>query len=612
VNPISGAKIVFSSGKGGTGKTFVATNVARALQQMGREVSYLDCDVEEPNGHLFLRPDIERQEEIKILTTVGIHENRCTKCGKCAEACTYNAIAVIRDKVLFFPELCHACGACKIVCPVDAIIEDEKSIGTSIHGKSGTILFHSAMLETAAGGMSPRLVREVKKHAGSGINIIDSSPGTACPAAEAVRGVDLVVLVTDPTPFGLNDLKLAVQMTRKIGTEPVVLVNRAGFDDAELREYCREEGLQIIAEIPDDRRIAEVYSTGGLVFEELEQYRDLFKSIASKIEELSRAGKRPRPPLEREKTGKVEAAVNIAQARADAAALPREVVVISGKGGTGKTSIAAAFASLASPITVADCDVDAPDLHLLLRPSVREKGLFRGGFVASIDQSKCTSCGQCYKSCRFEAIEVRVAEGRKRYTVDPMACEGCGVCKLVCRFDAVNLSESINGEWYVSETRMGPLSHAQLGIAEENSGRLVTLVREKASKLAPGGKVIIDGAPGTGCPVIASITGSKYAIVVTEPTVSGIHDMERVLDVTNHFGVPTGVIINKADLNPDMADRIRAVVQAYGVAYLGSIPYDESFTKAQMRGLSIVEFDPDSHMARLIREVWERVNSYLA
>jgi len=243
---------------------------------------------------------------------------------------------------------------------------------------------------------------------------------------------------------------------------------------------------------------------------------------------------------------------------------------------------------------------------------VREKGLFRGGFVASIDQSKCTSCGQCYQSCRFEAIEVSVAEGRKRYSVDPMACEGCGVCKLVCRFDAVNLSESINGEWYVSETRMGPLSHAQLGIAEENSGRLVTLVREKASNLAPGGKVIIDGAPGTGCPVIASITGSKYAVVVTEPTVSGIHDMERVLDVTNHFGVPTGVIINKADLNPDMANRIRAVVQAYGVAYLGSIPYDESFTKAQMRGLSIIEFDPHSHLARLIREVWEKVNSYLA
>ncbi len=491
-------------------------------------------------------------------------------------------------------------------------MEEEKPIGTAIHGRSGRISFHSAMLETAAGGMSPRLVREVKKRAGDGINVIDSAPGTACPAAEAVRGADLVVLVTDPTPFGLNDLKLAVDMTRKIGKEPVVLVNRAGFDDSDLKSYCEREQLEIVAEIPDDRRIAEVYSTGGLVFDQLDQYKDLFKSIASKVVELSQVERPVKIPSQPEISGKTEAAVNITQAREGAVTLPKEIVVISGKGGTGKTSIAAAFASLANPITIADCDVDAPDLHLLLRPSVRERGLFRGGFVASIDQSKCTSCGECYRQCRFDAIEVTEDKGRRRYTIDTVSCEGCGVCKLVCPFDAVKLQESINGEWFISETRMGPLSHARLGIAEENSGRLVTLVREKASALTQGGNVVIDGAPGTGCPVIASITGSRYAVVVTEPTVSGIHDMERVLDVTNHFGVPTGVIINKADLNRDMADRIRAVVHAYGVTYLGSIPYDEAFTKAQVKGLSVIEFDPNSKVSQYVREIWARVTQYLS
>ena len=403
--------------------------------------------------------------------------------------------------------------------------------------------------------MSPRLVREVKKHAGSGINIIDSSPGTACPAAEAVRGVDLVVLVTDPTPFGLNDLKLAVQMTRKIGTEPVVLVNRAGFDDAELREYCREEGLDIIAEIPDDRRIAEVYSTGGLVFEELEQYRDLFKSIASKIEELSRAGKRPRPPLERDKTGKVEAAVNIIQARVDAPALPREVVVISGKGGTGKTSIAAAFASLASPIIVADCDVDAPDLHLLLRPSVREKGLFRGGFVASIDQSKCTSCGQCYQSCRFEAIEVSVADGRKRYSVDPMACEGCGVCALLCPETAIEIMEVESGQVVTTETKYGfPVITGRLNIGESGSGKIVAFVKAEAKIVAKNVKaelILVDGPPGVGCPVISAMSGAHQVIAITEPTPVALHDLDRVLSVAKHFNLASSIVLNKANLHEE-------------------------------------------------------------
>ncbi|MEA3493002.1 MAG: ATP-binding protein [Candidatus Margulisiibacteriota bacterium] len=286
-------KIAISSGKGGTGKTMVATNIAATLAGQGQAVTYLDCDVEEPNGHLFLKPRIEKEENITILSPIGVSDEKCTKCGKCAEACTYNAIAVARGKVLFFPELCHVCGACEIVCPAGAIITGEKKIGVIKHGKSrGAVDFHYALLETAEGGMSPRLIRKVKEFSGEGITIYDSPPGTACPVVETVKNVDLVVLVTDPTPFGVNDLKLAVEMCRKIGQEPVVLVNRAEYLDDELKKYCAQARLEIIGEIPDDRKIAEVYSVGDIVIDKLPQYARLFKGLAERILEWVKKNKK--------------------------------------------------------------------------------------------------------------------------------------------------------------------------------------------------------------------------------------------------------------------------------------------------------------------------------
>ena len=277
-------KIAISSGKGGTGKTFVATNIAATLAKQGKKVCYLDCDVEEPNGHLFLKPEIEKEEDINLLSPIGVDDKKCIKCGKCAEACTYNAIAVARGKVLFFPELCHVCGACEIVCPTNAIITGMKKIGVIKHGKSrGLIDFHYALLETAEGGMSPRLVKKVKSYAGDGINIYDSPPGTSCPVVETVKDVDLCVLVTDPTPFGVNDLKLAVEMCRKIGQEPVIVVNRAEYLDDELKKYCAQSRLEIIAEIPDDRKIAELYSVGEIVIDKLPRYAQLFDSLVEKI-----------------------------------------------------------------------------------------------------------------------------------------------------------------------------------------------------------------------------------------------------------------------------------------------------------------------------------------
>lgn len=545
-------KIAFSSGKGGTGKTFIATNIAATLAKKGRRVQYLDCDVEEPNGHLFLKPHIDREEDVMLLSPAGVDEEKCINCGDCADSCHYNAIAVIKEKVLFFRELCHACGACQVVCPTDAVVEEERKIGTLIQGKSGLINFHYALLETAEGGMSPRLVKKVKSYVGKGINILDSSPGTACPVVETVKDVDLCVLVTDPTPFGINDLKLAVDMSRQLGQEPVVAVNRADYRDNNLKEYLSREELRLVAEIPDDRKIAETYSTGDLVIEKLPQYKKLFEEIADEIIKVSkekRAVKKTVRKKQRRGKKKIEKAKQYAT---PGGRRPKELVIISGKGGTGKTSIAASFAALAKKTVISDCDVDAADLHLILDPQIKARGDFSGGVAAEIKQDQCTGCGKCKEACRFLAIREEAVNNQSLFSIDQFACEGCGVCYLVCEDKAVSIDDAVNGEWFVSETRFGPMSHAKLGIAEENSGRLVTLVRNKEAQLAQEigiNEAIIDGSPGTGCPVIASLTGSTYALVVTEPTVSGIHDLDRILKVTRHFGIPSGIVVNKYDLN---------------------------------------------------------------
>ena len=606
-------QIAVSSGKGGTGKTFISTNIASILRKEGQTVRYLDCDVEEPNGHLFLKPVIESEEEVTILSPVGVDGEKCITCGKCAEACHYNAIAVVKEKVLFFQNLCHVCGACSIVCPEDAVIEEERKIGRLLHGRSGDIDFHYALLETAEGGMSPRLIKKVKHHIDEGFNILDSSPGTACPVVETVKDADLCVLVTDPTPFGIHDLKLAVDMCRELGQEPVIIVNRAEYMNDDLKQYCQAESLDVIGEIPDDRRIAECYSVGDLVVEQLPEYRALFSDIAHQMIQEAKQERtvRKKPDASERVEGEPESVSSSVPGAQAVANKPKELVVISGKGGTGKTSLVAAFCALGEKLAIADCDVDAADLHLLLQPDIQERGLFSGGDTAMIDPGRCTGCGDCFRACRFEAIFQQESGDRDVYKIDQMACEGCGVCCLVCPEDAVTCKKAVNGEWYVSETRLGPMSHAKLGVAEENSGRLVTLVRTKKDALAAEkslSRSIIDGSPGTGCPVIASITGADYALVVTEPTVSGIHDLKRIMDVIRFFNVPSGVVVNKSDLNMEKAEEIRRITEENQSDFLGMIPYDKQVTEAQVNGLSIVEH-ADGETSRIIRSIWDRVKA---
>ena len=292
-------------------------------------------------------------------------------------------------------------------------------------------------------------------------------------------------------------------------------------------------------------------------------------------------------------------------------------MVISGKGGTGKTSVVASFAALAESKVLADCDVDAADLHLVLSPKIVRREEFSGGKSASITTDECIGCGKCASVCRFDAISFDGPANDvvgKTYRIDPIACEGCGVCAYFCPVDAVVFSSSINGEWFVSETRHGPMVHAKLGIAEENSGKLVTTIRREASRIAKESGldlVIIDGSPGIGCPVIASITGASQVLIVTEPTLSGLHDLNRVADLAGHFDIPTAVCVNKSDINPDMTARIREHCSERGIDVLGEIRYDTAVTRAQIEGISVVEYDSGSASSD-IRSLWDAVTQRLA
>ena len=280
----------------------------------------------------------------------------------------------------------------------------------------------------------------------------------------------------------------------------------------------------------------------------------------------------------------------------------KEVVVLSGKGGTGKTSIVGSFAALAKSKVLVDCDVDAADLHLLLQPVMREKHEFWSGQVASIDEEKCTHCGLCPELCRFKAIV--------DFSVDRVSCEGCGFCSHICPAEAITMKENMAGHWFISATRYGNLVHARLGIAQENSGKLVALVRQQARQMAEkngADYIISDGPPGIGCPVISSLSGANIALLVTEPTLSGIHDLERVLGVCHHFSLPALVCINKYDINEDNTSQIEHYCLSQGVAVAARIPFDNAVTEAMVAGLPVVEYSQNG-VSHQIEALWELVS----
>ncbi len=290
----------------------------------------------------------------------------------------------------------------------------------------------------------------------------------------------------------------------------------------------------------------------------------------------------------------------------------KELVIISGKGGTGKTSFAAAFASLASrsaKAAFADCDVDAADLHLIFDPDVVKRTPFVSGREAIIDADKCVSCGKCAELCRFDAVD-RTDGGEYRIS----GCEGCGVCVRFCPAEAIAFPERRCGEWYLSETRFGPLAHARLDAEAENSGKLVSLVRREARALAEAAGaewLIVDGSPGIGCPVIASVTGADAVLAVVEPSLSGKHDLERVVALARHFRVRLLVAVNKADINPALTASIADYCAAEGLPLVGEVPYDTGVTAAQVAGRSVIEYDETSAVAERIGSIWKNITEEL-
>ncbi len=281
-----------------------------------------------------------------------------------------------------------------------------------------------------------------------------------------------------------------------------------------------------------------------------------------------------------------------------------EIAVISGKGGTGKTTVCAALGVIAEDVVMADCDVDAPDLHILLSPSIKTATEFVASKVAVIDEDLCTECGICEEACRFSAI----TDSR----VDPISCEGCGVCEYVCPEDAIQMVERQSGNLYDSDTRIGRMAHAKLLPGEGNSGRLVTEVRRLGTKIATDNgisTVLIDGSPGIGCPVIATVTGIKLGIIVTEPTMSGIHDMRRVLELLGKFRVKATVIINKFDLNLENTKAIEKFCRENDAEILGKLPFDPIMTKSMVAGTTLPEFSPEHELVKMLEKMWKRVES---
>ena len=279
---------------------------------------------------------------------------------------------------------------------------------------------------------------------------------------------------------------------------------------------------------------------------------------------------------------------------------------MSGKGGTGKTILTGSFAALAHNLVIADCDVDAPNLHLLLKPRITKKQEFKGSKKAVIDETKCTRCGRCEEYCRFDAI--------KDLAVNPVLCEGCGVCAYICPVEAIQLKERLSGYAFISKTKYGPMSHARLNPGEENSGKLVSLVRQNAREIAEKEDyqlILNDGPPGIGCPVIASIGGVNVGLVVIEPTLSGIHDLERALALLNHFRVPPLVCINKYDIDQENTSRVVDFCESNNVEVVGKIPFDSLVTKAMVAGKPVVEYSPKSMISKDIAELWKQTLKHL-
>lgn len=595
--------ICIASGKGGTGKTTVAVNLAFTYARRNKSVHLMDADVDAANAHLFVETQ-DRSESISFVKKPEINTEICTGCGACMKNCQYHAITVLRGTPLVFEELCHACGVCAEVCPVNAIGYKKERIGRFFRSeRSEATPFSLSWGELDIGQVqAPDMIRQLKDELNdSYVNIMDASPGAGCPVRETMANSAAVVLVTEPTLFGLNDLRMAAELALKMSIPAGIIVNRSREDEDIISEFSRETGIPILGRIPFSRDYAHSYSKGDILVDLYPEFAQNCLKISHAVDAL--ANSRAVAPFM--KMADNSAAGRYKNSENGKPQGVKEWVVMSGKGGTGKTTLSASLAMLMDNATYFDADVDASNLPIILKGNLENTRGFSGGYKAEINPEKCIGCGLCAEKCHFNAIEA----DEDKFKVIPEACEGCGMCHLVCPHGAVSFQEAITGYVYHTDTEKGQLSHAFLNIGEENSGKLVTQVRDQAyvlSELHHSEHILGDGPPGTGCPVIASATGADLAIIVTEPSLSGIHDLIRALKLVAHFQLKPAVIINKCDMNDEQTKAIHNLCMKDKIHILGQIPFDDMVNRAVMEQRAIIDY-PNSDAALAIRNIWKEI-----
>ncbi len=599
----SNLQIAVCSGKGGTGKTAVALSLAYSLgksKEFQLPVRLLDADVEEPNSHLFLSPGYNLKSEV-VAVKPEWDMTKCIGCGKCAKKCRYNAIAVVKGQPILFPELCHSCGTCEAICPYDAINLIPEKIG-EIHLDENLEPFSFGMgLLKIGESLAPKVIQTLKNHSlQEGITILDGPPGCACSAMTTIRGASGALLVTEPTKFGHHDLEATLKLCAQLSIPVAVLINRSDDGDSIIEELCREYSIKIAGKIPFSRDYATTCSKGNILSASHPEIAPImleaFKTLVTAIQENNI----PVVPQKRSEVILHDQPITPGSGSSDYT----EVTILSGKGGTGKTTVSAAFASLAPDRVFSDCDVDAANLHLLMGGKTWMRKEISAGQTAQINPRLCNNDGKCAEMCSFNAIHKDPQTGK--FKVSEIECEGCGLCYEICPTKAISMIPAITGHLMSTQNNKGCLIHAELGTGAENSGKLVTVVRNQAIDYARQKSkkwIISDGPPGIACPAIASLTGTDHVIIVTEPSVAAIHDLKRILDLARHFGLKPEIIINKSDLYPSGTETIKKLANNNNYHVLGEVPFDESIKDSLNEGVAIVDYN-SGPASMALKQIW--------
>lgn len=559
-------KIVIASGKGGTGKTTVAVNLAALMQRKKLATTLLDCDVEAPNGHLYADFKLVGTSPVTVQQPQFI-SSHCVGEGACVPHCQFNALAAVNGQILIFDDLCHACGVCTDFCEADALRMTDTVCGSVRTWQSAqeSLTLVDGLL-TVGSRRTESVIAEVLEQAPkSTYQLIDAPPGTGCAMMAAAEVGDLLLLVTEPTPAGLNDLKLAVSVAVELRKPVAVVINRSGANDGLIETFCDQMYLPIFGRIPFSTTAAKLGAKGQLFVDEPElapYYEILWINLTS------RRGMIPsRQKLSCDSKSRL---ISLDKAVTDRRF---EVTVLSGKGGTGKTTITRLLAEKLAVPVVCDCDVEGADLHCFMPGTSRLVEHFEGGAHAIIDDSQCIQCGVCNR-CQFGAL--RWDDSHRQPTIQSMTCEGCGRCLEACPTGAIKLEPVVTANIWSRSHKAQTLVHSRLNPGAGHSGKLATRVKA-IGRTFSGDWQLNDGPPGTGCPVMATLSGTNFLVAVVEPSVSSLHDLQRLVQAAARFKLRPWVVINKFTLNLEMTAAVEAYCQQANLSVIGKLPFDPAF-----------------------------------